>query len=58
MRLLDTDVDLILLALAVVPIVWTVQPPPQPVPQEAALVCNGTACHPAPLVWLDKVVNR
>jgi hypothetical protein len=29
MRLLDTDVDLIVLAMAVVPIEWTVQPPRQ-----------------------------
>ena len=57
MRFLDTDVDLILLALAVAPIVWSVQPATPDragAHSDAALVCHETSCEPAPLVWPDK----
>jgi hypothetical protein len=49
MRFLDIDVDLILLALTVVFIVATAQPPRQP-PVEVPTICVDTACYPASLV--------
>jgi hypothetical protein len=49
MRLLDVDVDLILLTLTVVLSVGAMEPPTQP-PVDVPIVCVETACYPTPLV--------
>lgn len=48
MRLLDADVDLVLLALTVLLTVWAVRPQPQP-PADVPLICIETVCYPAPV---------
>ncbi|HZW73743.1 MAG TPA: hypothetical protein VFF43_09360 [Caldimonas sp.] len=49
MRLLDTDLDLILLALTALLIVGGAEPPTQP-SVEVPTICVETACYPVPLV--------
>jgi hypothetical protein len=49
MRLLDVDVDLILLTLTVLLTVGTMEPVTQP-PVDVPIVCVETACYPVPLV--------
>ena len=50
MRLLDADVDLILLGLTVLLTAWAVQPPPVQPPLDVPLVCVEAVCYPMPLV--------
>lgn len=49
MRLLDVDVDLILLTLTVLLTVGTMESATQP-PVDMPIVCVETACYPVPLV--------
>jgi hypothetical protein len=49
MGFLDTDADLILLALTVLLTVGGLEPPTQP-PVDVPTICSETACYPVPLV--------
>jgi len=57
MRFLDIDVDLILLALTVVFIVATAEPPRQAA-VEVPTICVDTACYPASLVSPGKSASE
>jgi hypothetical protein len=49
MRVLETDIDLILFALTTLLIVGGAEPPSQP-SVEVPTICVETACYPVPLV--------
>lgn len=49
MRLLDVDIDLILLTLTVLLTVGAMEPPTQP-SLDVPIICIETACYPTPLV--------
>ena len=50
MRLLDVEIDLILLTLTVLLTVGAMEPPTQP-PADVSIICIETACYPVTLAF-------